>query len=209
MTIGIIGSGNVGGALGRRWAQGGHQVVFGSRNPASNEMQQLVVQAGPNARAASQQEAAAADVLLLSTPWKAAQSALESLGDLSGKVLIDLLNPLLPDLSGLEVGTTTSAGELVAGWARSARVVKAFNTVGYNVMANADFGADRPVMFYCGDDAGAKQQVKPLIEQLGFEAIDAGPLTQARLLEPFALLWISLAYKQGQGREIGFKFLRR
>jgi predicted dinucleotide-binding enzyme len=172
-------------------------------------MQQLVAQAGPNARAASQQEAAAADVLLLSTPWKAAQSALESLGDLSGKVLIDLLNPLLPDLSGLEVGTTTSAGELVAGWARSARVVKAFNTVGYNVMANADFGADRPVMFYCGDDAGAKQQVKPLIEQLGFEAIDAGPLTQARLLEPFALLWISLAYKQGQGREIGFKFLRR
>ena len=64
-------------------------------------------------------------------------------------------------------------------------------------------------MFYCGDDVAAKQSVHPLVEQLGFEAIDAGPLSRARLLEPFALLWISLAYAQGQGREIAFKLLRR
>ncbi len=151
----------------------------------------------------------AAELLLLSTPWKAAQSTIAGLSDLSGKVLIDALNPLLPDLSGLELGATTSAAEQVARWAHGAKVVKAFNTVGYNIMANADFGADRPVMFYCGDDAGAKQTVRLLIDQLGFDAVDAGPLTQARLLEPFALLWISLAYAQGQGREIGFKLLHR
>jgi len=210
MQIGIIGAGHVGGALGTRWAQAGHQVIFGSRNPASDDMRQLVAKAGPAARAASLKETVqAAELLLLSTPWKAAQSTIAGLGDLSGKVLIDALNPLLPDLSGLELGTTTSAAEQVARWAPGAKVVKAFNTVGYNIMANPAFGADRPVMFYCGDDAGAKQTVRLLIDQLGFDAVDAGPLTQARLLEPFALLWISLAYAQGQGRDIGFKLLHR
>jgi predicted dinucleotide-binding enzyme len=88
-------------------------------------------------------------------------------------------------------------------------VVKAFNTVGSNIMENSAFGADKPVLFFCGDDAGAKGRVKQLADELGFEGVDAGPLTQARLLEPFALLWISLALKQGLGREIAFKLLRR
>jgi len=210
MKIGIIGSGNVGGALGTRWAQAGHDVTFGSRNPASYDMRQLVAKAGAAARAASSKEALeVSELLLLATPWPSTKAVLEGLGDLTGKVLIDATNPLLPDLSGLEVGTTTSAAEQVAGWARGAKVVKAFNTVGFNIMANPAFGADRPVMFYCGDDAAAKQTVRPLVEQLGFEAVDAGPLSQARVLEPFALLWISLAYAQGQGRDIAFKLLRR
>jgi len=210
MKIGIIGSGNVGGALGTRWAQAGHDVTFGSRNPASDDMRQLVAKAGAAARAASSKEALeVSELLLLATPWPSTKAVLEGLGDLTGKVLIDATNPLLPYLSGLEVGTTTSAAEQVAGWARGAKVVKAFNTVGFNIMANPAFGADRPVMFYCGDDAAAKQTVRPLVEQLGFEAVDAGPLSQARVLEPFALLWISLAYAQGQGRDIAFKLLRR
>jgi predicted dinucleotide-binding enzyme len=210
MNIGIVGSGNVGGALGTRWAQAGHRVVFGSRNPASDAMRELVAKAGPNARAASLMEAvAAAEAVLLATPWPATRAAIEGSGDLAGKVLIDATNPLLPDLTGVECGATTSGGEWVAGWALGAKVVKAFNSVGANIMANPVFGPDRPVMFYCGDDAGAKLAVKPLIEELGFEAVDAGPLRQARTLEPFALLWISLAYAQGLGREIAFKLLRR
>jgi predicted dinucleotide-binding enzyme len=87
---------------------------------------------------------------------------------------------LLPDLSGLDTGTTTSGGEKVAAWARGARVVKAFNTVGSNIMANAGFGSERPVLFYCGDDMAAKQVTKQLAGELGFDALDAGPLTQAR-----------------------------
>ncbi|HXM45854.1 MAG TPA: NADPH-dependent F420 reductase [Bryobacteraceae bacterium] len=210
MKIAIIGSGNVGGTLGARWAQAGHDVIFGSRNPASDAMRQLTAKAGATTRAASFAEApAAAELLLLATPWPATKAVLEGLGDLAGKVLIDATNPLLPDLSAVEYGTITSGAEHVAEWARGAKVVKAFNTVGYNIMANPVFGGDRPVMFYCGDNGAAKQTVRPLIEQLGFEAVDAGPLSRARLLEPFALLWISLAYAQGQGREIGFKLLRR
>ena len=209
MRIGIIGAGNVGGTLGSRWAQAGHELAFGSREPQSEKMKQLVAKAGAKARAATLAEAAqTSDVILLSTPWKAAREAVESLGDLSGKVVIDALNPLLPDLSGLQLGTTTSAAEQVAAWAPHARVVKCFNSVGFNVMANPAFGADKAVMFYCGDDAQAKQVVSQLAQELGFDPVDAGPLRQARLLEPFAMLWISLAFG-GHGRDIAFRFLHR
>lgn len=98
---------------------------------------------------------------------------------------------------------------MVAKWATGAKVVKAFNTVGFNIMADPRFEGGRTAMFYCGDDAKAKSTVAGLINELGFEALDAGPLTQARLLEPFALLWISLALQYGYGREIAFQLLRR
>jgi predicted dinucleotide-binding enzyme len=210
MNIGIIGSGNVGSTLGRRWANGGHTVVFSSRTPDSAAMKQLVADAGGTSRAATVSETASAcDVLLLSTPWQATQAILAGAGDLRGKILIDATNPVLPDLSGLEVGTTTSAAEIVAGWAPGAKVVKAFNTVGSSIMADANLGGQRALLFYCGDDASAKQIVHSLAEQLGFEPEDAGPLTQARLLEPFALLWISLAFTRGYGREFAFRVIRR
>jgi hypothetical protein len=209
-SIGIIGSGNVGGALGSRWARAaGHPVVFSSRNPQSAEMQKLAQDAGPNARAASVADAVKSEVVLLATPWPATRQAIESAGDLSGKVLIDATNPLLPDLSGLAVGTTTSGAERVAEWAHGARVVKAFNTIGYNIMADPRFDGRSAVLFYCGDDAAAKETVRALAAELDFDPVDAGPLTQARLLEPFALLWISLAYGAGLGREIAFQLMKR
>jgi len=208
MRIGIIGSGNVGGTLGTRWAQAGHQVAFSSREPQSEKMKQLVAKAGATARAATPAEAAlTSDVVVLSTPWSAAKQAVEGLGDLSGKVLIDAMNPLLPDLSGLQLGTTTSAAEQVAAWAPRAKVVKCFNSVGFNIMADPAFGVDKAVMFYCGDDAPSKQIVRQLAQELGFDPVDAGPLHQARSLEPFAMLWISLALG-GHGRDIAFRLLR-
>jgi NADPH-dependent F420 reductase len=210
MKIGVIGSGNVGGTLGSRWAQAGHQVTFSSRNPDSKEMKDLIARAGSSARAASVADAAASsEVVLFATPWNVAEAAIRSAGELRNKVVIDAMNPLLPDLSGLTLGTTTSAAEQVQQWAAGAKVVKAFNTIGYNIMADAKFGSEKALLAYCGDDAGAKQMVRQLAVDLGFDPLDAGPLTQARLLEPFALLWISLAYKAGQGREIAFKLLRR
>jgi NADPH-dependent F420 reductase len=210
MKIGVIGSGTVGGTLGSRWAKSGHQVVFGSRHPGSDEMKKLVEAAGPTASTGSFAEVvAASDVVLLATPWEVTQAVVQGLRGVRGKVLIDATNPLLPDLTGMVYGSDNSGAEMVQRWAPDARVVKAFNTVGNNIMANPDFGADKPVLFYCGDDVAAKSIVKELAIGLGFDAEDAGPLTQARLLEPFALLWISLALLHGYGREIAFKFLRR
>jgi predicted dinucleotide-binding enzyme len=209
MNIGILGAGNVGGALGARWARAGHQVTFGVRDPNSDDAKSLVKKVGSGEAATLAEAAKVGDVLLLSTPWPVTQQVVESLGNLSGKILIDATNPLKADLSGLTVGTTTSAGEQVAQWAKGARVVKAFNTVGFNIMESPDFAGHRPVLFYCGDDVDAKKTVHPLVEELGFDARDAGPITQARLLEPFALLWISLVYAQGYSRDIAFQLLER
>ena len=210
MNIGIIGSGNVGGALGTRWAQKGHQITFGSRSPGDADMQKLLDRVGKNARAATLADAAAAnDILLFAMPWPPAKDVLSSLGNLTGKLIIDATNPLQPDLSGLTIGTTTSGGEQVGGWAPGAKVVKCFNTVGSTIMENDSFSAGKAVMFYCGDDAAAKKTVHQLAADIGFDPQDAGPLTQARLLEPFALLWISLAFQQQWGRDFAFGVLRR
>jgi NADPH-dependent F420 reductase len=210
MKIGTIGAGNVAGTLGRAWAAKGHDVVFGVRDPRGPKVQELVKATGGKARAASPAEAAAhGEVVLLATPWAATRAALRGAGDLSGKVLVDATNPLAPDLSGLALGHTTSAGEEVARWAPGAKVVKAFNTIGAQHMADPRFGTQSASMLICGDDAAAKKTVLGLAEVLGFDPVDAGPLTQARLLEPLAMLWISLAYASGHGPDIAFKLLRR
>lgn len=196
----------MGSALGAGWSKAGHKIIFGSREPKSQKMLELSQSTG--AATGSNQQAAEADVVVLTMPWPAVNEVVSGL-QLSGKVVVDVTNPLLPDLSGLEVGTTTSAAELVAQRAKGARVVKAFNTVGFNVMAHPQFRDGSAVMFYCGDDAEAKKTVHQLAADLGFDPHDAGPLTQARYLEPFAMLWITLALKQGYGREFGFKLMQR
>jgi hypothetical protein len=210
MKIAIIGAGNVGSTLGRGWAARGHDIVFGVRDPGGPKVQDAIKATGGKARAAGVKEAAAqAEVVVLATPWGAAQDAIRAAGDLRNKVIVDATNPLKPDLSGLAVGSTTSAGEAVAGWAAGAKVVKAFNTTGAANMANPRFGGQSASMFICGDDPAAKKIVAALAQDLGFEAEDAGPLTQARLLEPLAMLWISMAYAHGHGPGIAFKLLRR
>jgi 8-hydroxy-5-deazaflavin:NADPH oxidoreductase len=212
MRIAVIGIGMVGGTLGRRWAQEGHEVMFGVREPSSDKVGQLLAESGANARAGTVAEAAAfGEVFVLATPWSGTEDAIRKAGGLSGrlsgKIVLDCTNPLKPDMSGL-VGDT-SAGEQVAAWVPGARVVKIFNTTGFKNMDNPKFGEDRVTMFYCGDDAEAKKVAAGLAEDLGFEAVDAGPLAEARSLEYLALLWIHLAYVQKMGPGIAFKLIRR
>jgi 8-hydroxy-5-deazaflavin:NADPH oxidoreductase len=207
MTIGIVGTGNVGATLGRRFAEAGHSVAFGTRHPDSPEMAALARL--PRARVTSQEDAAqSSEAVVLATPWPATAEALRGLGDLTGKILLDCVNPLKPALDGLEVANTTSAGEQIAQWAPGARVVKIFNTIGYNIMENPSFGSERATLFYCGDDSAAKSVAHDLAAAIGFDPVDAGPLRQARVLEPFALLWISLAIG-GQNRDIAFRLMRK
>jgi predicted dinucleotide-binding enzyme len=210
VKIAIIGAGNVGGTLGKGWAKKGHEIFFGVRRPQDPEIQDLLKAAGGRASAGSPAEAAAfGEVVVLATPWPATEAAVKSAGDLSGKILIDCTNPLKADLSGLEIGHTTSGGEQVAGWARGAKVFKAFNTTGSNIMADPVIQGISTVMFVCGDDVVAKPRVLQLARELGFDAVDAGPLEQARLLEPWALLWIYLAFNGSVGRDYGFALLPR
>jgi len=145
---------------------------------------------------------------VLATPWAGTEDALRNAGDLSGRIVLDCTNPLSPDMSGL-VGDK-SAAEQVASWAKGAKVVKIFNSTGFKNMDNPKYGDDRVTMFYCGDDAEAKKVAAGLAEGLGFEAVDAGPLSEARSLEYLALLWIHLAYGPAKlGPGIAFKLVRR
>ncbi len=210
MKIGILGAGNVGAALARVWVSKKHEVTFGVPDPKGDRVKKALAGLGGNVRAGTNAEAAAfGEVLAVAVPWPAAKDAIALCGNLAGKVVVDCTNPLAPDLKGLTVGGSTSAAEQVAGWARGAKIVKAFNTLGAWNFGNADFSGQRADGFYCGDDAAAKGIVKTLIEDAGMNPVDVGPLRNARLLEPLALLWIDLALNQGWGPNHAFKLLRR
>ncbi len=200
MHIAIIGAGNVGTTLGRRFIEAGHEVVYGVRTPGDPKHASLPVQTIPHA-------AAAADVVILTTSWAGAQDALAAAGDLTGKVLIDATNPIGPGMV-LTHGTTDSGAEQVARWAPGARVVKAFNSIGREVMANPRFGDSRALLVLCGDDAGACDTVARLATDIGFDPLRIGPLTRARFIEPAALVWITAAPVLGT-REFAWGLLRR
>jgi 8-hydroxy-5-deazaflavin:NADPH oxidoreductase len=208
MKIAIIGTGNVGGALAHGLSRAGHEIVLGVRDPAkaAELVQATKAETRPPAEAA-----AAGDVVILALPWSAAEAAVKSLGGLDGKVVIDCMNPLAMrnGVLALDRGFETSAGETVAGWLPKARVVKTLNQVGAEMMAsNADL-AHRPVMFLAGDDASAKATAAGLLTDLGFEPLDAGDLTKARILEPFAMVWINQALIRGKGRDWAFAAVNR
>lgn len=208
MKIAILGTGSVGSALGKRWAAAGHEIIYGSRQPDSDKVQALLAAEGDIAAIDNATAVSQAEVVVLAVPWSAAEAVVTAVADWHNKILIDATNPIAPGLT-LDVGHTTSGGEMVAQWAAGARVVKAFNTTGYNNMRNPDYGGRAAAMFIAGDDADAKTVVLNLTGQLGFDAIDAGNLAIARYLEPLAMLWINLAMRQGLGREIAFTLARR
>lgn len=210
MKIGIIGSGNVGSALGKIWAEKGHEVMFSSRHPEKSKA--LAQSVGNNASSGLPEDAVKfGDLVLLAVPWSQAENALRSAGSLDGKVLIDCTNPLKPDYSGLAIGLTTSAAEEDAKVARGARVVKAFNTTFAALMASESrlFGEVPPTGFYCGGDAAAKEVVFDLIKDTGLEPVDAGPLEMSRCLEPMAFLMMDLGFNQKMGTNIALRLLKR
>jgi NADPH-dependent F420 reductase len=214
MKIAVIGAGNVGGTLGKRWARAGHEIAFGARDPAEAKVAALVRESGPSARAASVPEAVRqAAVVVLTVPWDNAKEALAAAGDLRGRILIDATNPvpLTPEglRQGLVVGHTTSGGEEVARWAAGARVVKAFNTTGFQNMADPLYSSQSLSMLLCGDDVEAKKVTADLARQLGFDPVDVGPLRSARYLEALAMLWIDMAVLQGFGTNFGFRMVKR
>ena len=211
MKIGILGSGNIGGALGTTWAQAGHTVMFsGSRDPA--RLEALAERAGNGACSGSLEEAAAfGDVVLLALLWPQVVELLPGLAPLlQGRILIDASNPLTPDFVHLAIGHTDSGGETVARQLPGVRVVKAYNSVGANIIGSASkqFGTVTPTLFFCGDDPVAKVVVAELITASGFSPFDAGALSTARFLEPLEQLWVEIL-KSGLQDEFILSLLRR
>jgi 8-hydroxy-5-deazaflavin:NADPH oxidoreductase len=198
MKIGIIGAGTVGGNLGKGWAAKNHEIMFSSRNPASDKIKALLAEVGPNAKAGTIEETAQfGEVIAAAMPGNEVVNVLEQVAGLQGKILIDANN---------RFGGITSLAEDIAR-ATGARVVKAFNTIGTEHYLNPVIGGQQASMLIAGDDAEAKRTVGQLAADLGFDVVDAGPLNQAVLLEKLAQLWVSLA-RGPYGRNIAFKLLR-
>ena len=210
MRIGIIGAGSVGSTLARAWANTGHQVALATRHPDDPKLATLALSIGPSASAGAVPKVVEhSEVVVLATPWIAVRDMPGVATDWSGKILIDCTNPLRPDFQWLEDDYQVSGAERIAAWAEGASVFKTLNHTGFNNMADPVYPNGRAVMFVCGDDEAAKPTVLQLVGELGFDAVDAGELKVARLLEPLAMLWIQLAMRQGLGREIAFALLRR
>jgi len=202
VRIGIIGAGRVGSTLGRRWQDAGHDVVYGVRNPGDPRHAELGAVASPAVAAAG------SDVVVVALPWNAVAPVVSEL-DVGHAVVVDATNPLAAGDRDLELNPELSGAELVARWTGSDRVVKAFNTTGSANMADPAYPGATPLMLVAGDDAEGKATVLDLARAIGFDAVDAGPLSAARDLEHLAMIWIRLAYSLGNGPGIAFALLRR
>lgn len=192
----------MGSAFVKQLVRAGHQVSVASRDSAKAAQ---VAAAHPGAKAVAIAGAAAgADAIVLATGYDSAVAALNAVGDLHGKVVIDITNPLTPDYMGLTLGHSSSAAEEIAKAVPGAEVVKGFNTVFAQVLSEGvDFGHGRKVsVLVASDSERAKQTASTLAQSMGFDVVDAGGLKNARYLEPLAGLNIYLGYGAGLGTTI-------
>jgi predicted dinucleotide-binding enzyme len=216
MKIAIIGAGNLGGTLGRRWAKAGHSIIFGVRDGAGGKTKPPIAEIGGSATSMVIPDAVrSGDVVVLATPWDAAAEVVAAMGDVRGRIIIDCTNPLFLNAEGslsLSLGSSTSGAEEIARLATGARVAKAFNTYGWENFSNpeyAGYGDLKPAMFYCSDDDEAKEVVEKLAKDLGFEPVDTGGLGMARSLEPLALMWIRLSVRRGRNPNFVWGMMKR
>jgi NADPH-dependent F420 reductase len=191
-TIAVIGTGDVGGALGPKFAAQGHTIVYGSRDPERNKVKELVANTGEDASATTPADAAAqADIVVLAVPGLMVEEITRSLGDLSGKIIIDPTNPLERRMNRLEHAVDTSNAEIIQAAAPGAYVVKAFNTLNWETMVDPSSAGGPVSIPLVGDNARAKQKVAELVTAMGLEPIDVGPLRDARWVEGMLILWIN------------------
>jgi len=217
MKIGILGTGDVGQALGSGLLSLGHEVKMGSREAGNEKARTWVAKTEKTGGKASQgtfaEAAAFADLAVLATLWSGTENVL-GLADarnLAGKVVIDATNPLVftPNAPpSLALGHNDSGGEQVQRWLPQSRVVKCFNIVGHAHMVHPDFPGGPPDMFLCGNDTDAKNTVTEICRAFGWPVIDIGGIEGARLLEPICILWVLYGVQHGTWNH-AFKLLRK
>jgi len=204
MTIAILGAGNMGKGLAKRLAAAGEEVVLAARDQRKTAETAKAI--GGKVRAVPPSAvAASASIIILAVPYAQAGAALSELGDLAGKVIVDITNAVGPNMS-MAVTGPSSAAEEIQKKVGKAKVVKAFNTL-FAHFFDETFAKNPPQIFYAGDDAAAKEKVAALIRRIGFEPVDAGPLENARQLEAMGNLAIRLAYGLGRGATFTPAFL--
>jgi predicted dinucleotide-binding enzyme len=196
MRIAIIGAGNVGRALGTALAAAGHGIVFGVRDPDSDKTRAALAAAGESSAADPAVAVAGADVVVFAVRWDAAVATIATLPSLESRIVIDAMNRVAAPASA--TSATEDLGDLLPG----AKLVKCFNTIGFENMATARERAVPAAMFAAGDDPDAKRVALELAAEIGFDAYDAGPLANAKVLEDMVRVWFTLT--QTHGRRVGF-----
>ncbi|SHM65785.1 NADPH-dependent F420 reductase [Roseibium suaedae] len=207
MKIGILGSGLMGGKLGRLWAGCGHDVTF-AYSRSTSKLERLAREAGA-AHGSVADAVEDADALLLAVHWSRVEDVLAKAGDLSGAVVLNCCVPLDLSNTDLVVGTTTSGAEELAAMRPDARWVSCFNTIPSEAFMPVFLSKEktpRPQVLTYGDDAGAKEVAARLIRDIGFEPLEAGSLRMGRFVEPFAMATAELAYSQPGGPALTYRF---
>ncbi|MDL1891660.1 NADPH-dependent F420 reductase [Sphingobacteriales bacterium CHB3] len=205
MNIAVVGAGNIGGRLARVWAAKGHRILVGTRNPAEEKIVALM-RTSPERITAHSPRAAAqhAGAILISVPASAAFNAVQELGDIKGRIIIDAMNAVFRKP---EPYTRTS--EAIVAASGNDHIVKCFNWIGAENIENPMYGNVAADMILCGNYAADKSVTQRLAEECGFVVYDIGGMDKEQLIENAAALWSSLAYGTGLGRGIAFKVLRR
>ena len=205
LHIAVIGTGNVGGTLAGKWARAGHRIYLGVRGAAQFQKPELTSLPKVSVHEVAE-SVAAAEVILIATPAMTAIEVAQSLGDTTGKVIVDAMNIV----AGRGPKGYSNTAQALLDHTQTTDVVKCFNTTGFNNMADPDYGGTALDLFTAGDSARGKALAQQLARDAGFaECYDIGGNDRFDLMEQFAWFWINLAMFQGQGREIGFKLLKR
>jgi predicted dinucleotide-binding enzyme len=205
MKIAIIGSGNVGGALALQLKKAGHTILIGARFPLSQKSIALAQKIGEDHFAVTSSAVKQSDVIIITTPPQAVFSLIDEMGDVSSKVLIDASNSVRakPD-------PYPTVFHALKALTKNTKIVKCFNTTGFENMQNPVYNGVGIDMFHSGSDADANAVAIQLSKDVGFEnCYYFGNDDTVELLEKFALSWINLAIIQGHGRNMAFKILKR
>lgn len=198
MTTAIIGTGNMGAGLARALVAAGETVALGARDPAKAAA--LAAELGPKAQGGGIAAAVSlADVIVLAVPFGSHADILKGAGPVSGKVIVDISNPVTADFQGLAIGHTTSAAEELQKLVPGAKVVKAFNTIFAGLLPAEGRKGKSLQTFVAGDDADAKTAASRIARVIGLEAVEAGPLSNSRFLEPIGEMNIQFGFFLGKG----------
>jgi len=200
MNIAVIGSGNIGGTLARKWAAAGHQVVIGARDPSKTEVQQVASEIG--AKASGVDEAVqGADAVLFAIPGGAMAATVASVAKaLDGKLVIDATNNI-----GAQPVNSVAA---IAATAPAAAVYRAFNIYGFENFAEPTLGGVQADLFYAGTEGPARQKMEQLIADVGLRPVWLGGPDHAELIDQFLRIWFALVFEQKKGRRLAFKLLQ-
>jgi predicted dinucleotide-binding enzyme len=205
MNISIIGSGNIGGRLAKAWADKGHSIFIGSRDPGNVKIKDLVAHKPEKISAhAIQDSVQKSEVILLAVPASMAYEVGKQLGDVRGKIIIDAMNAIFRRPDGYN-----KTSEAIKSATGSDHIVKSFNWISAENMDNPRYGNEVADMVLCGNYKEDKAVVKRLAEDCGFNVYDIGGLEKESLTENAAMLLITLATEAGLGRHIAFKILKR